>query len=178
MGNTYLCIGDDPTSPTAFGNTCMLVPIHEGGFIEVESLPAGRYLFLNRRDVSNYFNLSAVRAYQSQNLLAYAPTIISDIVPVNRFEIENLTSNLGIRTTRYGDKPTINANGDTTSDYRSCFKFALDDQDFSSATDPFFAMTFHFAEQVFVNALLLVNDLRWGKLGDRTATQNAKFTTT
>ena len=100
MGNTYLCIGDDPTSPTAFGNTCMAVPIHEGGFIDVESLPAGRYFFLNKRDISSWFNLSAVRAYQSLNLLEYAHTIISDIVPRDGFEVENLTSNLGIRTTR------------------------------------------------------------------------------
>ena len=127
MGNTYLCIGDDPTSPTAFGNTCIAVPIHEGGFIDVESLPAGRYLFLNRRDVSIFLNLSAVRAYQSQNLLAYAPTIISDIVPLDGFEVENLTSNLGIRTTRWGSEPVINANGGTTSDFNSCHRFAIID---------------------------------------------------
>ena len=178
MGNTYLCIGDDPTSPTAFGNTCMLVPIHEGGFIVVESLPAGRYFFINRRDVADVFNLSAVRAYQSLNLLEYAHTISSDIVPLAGYEVENQTSNLGIRTTRWDMMPIINASGDTTSDFNSCHRYAIIDQDFSGISDPFLAMTFHFAEQVFVNALLLVNDMQNGRFGSVSANVNAQNTAT
>lgn len=49
FGNTYLCMGNDSSAPTAAGNTCTTVPIHEGGFIDIESLPAARFFFFDRR---------------------------------------------------------------------------------------------------------------------------------
>ena len=145
----------------------MTVPIHEGGFIVVESLPAGRYFFFDRRGIAEEINLSVMRAYQSQNLLKYAPTIISDIVAIPGFEVENLTSNLEVRTTRWNVNPVEDAFGNKTTDFESCFRFDVASQD-PSSLDPFFATTFHFADEVFVNALLLVNDVRYGKLGEQT----------
>ena len=63
FANLFLCLGNDPSSPTAPGNTCTSLPIHDGGFINVESLPAGRYLFIYRKDLSEEMNLAVVRAF-------------------------------------------------------------------------------------------------------------------
>ena len=70
----YICIGDDPSEPTAIGNVCSTVPIHTGGFIIVD-LPEGRYVFLDRRDSAysefegDWWHLSAAMAFQTPNLL-------------------------------------------------------------------------------------------------------------
>ena len=49
FGNLHICIGNDPSSPTASGNTCSTESIHDGGIIILD-LPAGRYIYLDRRD--------------------------------------------------------------------------------------------------------------------------------
>ena len=83
FANLYFCMGNDPSQPDAPGNTCS-VPIHEGGFIDVESLPAGRYLFIHRKDKNRPINIATVRAFQSTNLLdpEYGAKIINDYIPV------------------------------------------------------------------------------------------------
>ena len=84
FGNLYICMGNDPSHPTAPGNICLLVPIYEGGFINVESLPAARYVFLYRKDFTGVFNLSSARAFQAPNLLEQPDvTIIADYTSVN-----------------------------------------------------------------------------------------------
>ena len=62
FGNLHICIGNDPSSPTAPGNTCSTEPLHEGGIIILD-LPAGRYVFLDRRDKAIKFNLSTAIAF-------------------------------------------------------------------------------------------------------------------
>ena len=58
-------------------------------------LPAGRYLYLDRRGITVRFKLSAVRAFQSHSLLSLGATIIPDYTPVAGYEPDNLTKNLG-----------------------------------------------------------------------------------
>ena len=62
FGNLHICIGNNPSSPTAAGNTCSIVAIHDGGFIIVD-LPSGRYVFLDRRNKADIFNLSTAIAF-------------------------------------------------------------------------------------------------------------------
>ena len=123
FGNLYICIGNDPDSPTAPGNQCIAVPIHDSGFIDLENLPAGRYVFLDRRDVAKYFNLSSARAFQYPNLLEYkfGVTIIADYIPEPGYGKENLNTNLGIRTTRKEKSPVIDATGTTDPSIESCY---------------------------------------------------------
>ena len=124
FGNLYICIGNDPSSPTAPGNTCSTEPIHEGGFIILD-LPAGRYIFFDRRDkTGRWFNLSTAIAFQTPNLLEpqFGATIIADHNGTVGYEKENLNSNLGIRTMRPNVNPTIDADGNTTTDFNSCFR--------------------------------------------------------
>ena len=123
FGNLYVCIGDDPSSPTAPGNKCIAVPIHDGGFINLESLPAGRYVFLDRRDVADYFNLSAVRAFQFPNLLEskFGAIMIADYTLLDAsYGKENLTTNLGTRTSKR-DELVIDADGNTDLSINSCY---------------------------------------------------------
>ena len=49
FGNLHICIGNDPSSPTAPGNICSTEPIHDSGIIILD-LPSGRYIFFDRRD--------------------------------------------------------------------------------------------------------------------------------
>lgn len=69
---TQVCIGDDPTYPTASSNSCSS-KINEGGFIDLD-LPPGRYIFIYREVMfgSYYYNLAEVRVYQSPNLIGSA----------------------------------------------------------------------------------------------------------
>jgi len=113
-------MGSNPDSPTANGNTCTTTPIHEGGIIVI-NLPAGRYIFLDRRDLADRFNIAAVRAFQSPNLLAYGATIIADYTPVTGYEKENLLTNFGVRTTRADLSPIIDATGGTDPSIESCY---------------------------------------------------------
>ena len=62
LGYLHICIGNDPSSPTAPGNTCSTEPINNGGFIILD-LPTGRYIFLDRRDNASEFNLSTAIAF-------------------------------------------------------------------------------------------------------------------
>ena len=60
FGNLHICMGNDKSSPTAPGNTCLTEPfddvddelneeaIHEGGIFNLEPLPAARYVFIYR----------------------------------------------------------------------------------------------------------------------------------
>ena len=122
--NLFICIGNDLSSPTAFGNVCSLVPIHEGGFIILE-LPAGRYVFLDRRANTTYpFNLSVARVSQTPNLLEPAhgaATILADYESIVGYPKENLTSSLGVRTMRYDLAPVKDAAGNTEASLNSCY---------------------------------------------------------
>ena len=63
FGNLHICIGNNPASPTALGNTCSIEPIYEGGFI-ILNLPPGRYVFFDRRDKDGVeANYSVARAF-------------------------------------------------------------------------------------------------------------------
>ena len=101
FGNLYICIGNDPSSPTAPGNTCSPEPIHDSGLIILD-LPAGRYIFLDRRNKSAWFGLSTVIAFQTPNLLEpeFGAIIIADYTPETGLGKENLNSNLGVRVMR------------------------------------------------------------------------------
>ena len=116
--NLHICIGNDPTSPTAPGNTCSTEPIHDGGFF-ILALPAGRYIFLDRRDGIDleYFNLSNAIAFQNPNLLEpeFGAIIIADYTPVAGYDKENLNTNLGTRTMRFDISPVIDADINTDS---------------------------------------------------------------
>ena len=94
-------MGNNRAYPTAPGNTCSTEPIYEGGFIVVD-LPAGRYVFLDRRDKFWEFNLSTAIAFQNPNLLEpeFGAIIIADYTPETGLGKENLNSNLGVRVMR------------------------------------------------------------------------------
>ena len=62
MDDSYFCIGSDPSDPEASGNICLIIPFHDGGFIDVSSLPEGQYFFYLRIG-SNHVYLSAIRAF-------------------------------------------------------------------------------------------------------------------
>ena len=80
-------------------------------------LPAGRYIFLDRRNIFDRLAFSTVIAFQNPNLLEpeFGATIIADYPPELGHEKENLTSNLEIRTARFDVYPVIDASGTTDS---------------------------------------------------------------
>ena len=164
-------MGNDKSRPDAPGNTCTSIPIHEGGFFDVESLPAGRYLFIYRKDKNAVINLAAVRAFQSPNLLEYGAKIIHDYTPTLGYEAKNLITHLDVRSSRWNKKPVIDAYGTTTTAFNSCFRVATNQ---ISTGDPFVTTIDHSVE-VFVNAVLLVLDVRAGKLGSRPLTTLDKY---
>ena len=148
LGNLHICIGNDPSSPTAPGNTCSTEPIHDGGII-ILVLPAGRYIFLDRRDKADYFNLSTAIAFQTPNLLEpeFGANIIADYTPIPGYEKENLNTNLGIRAMRFDVDPTIDAAGNTDSTIKSCFKILTSQ---ITPGDPF-AMTIDLKKEHFIH---------------------------
>lgn len=67
---TQICVGDDPSFPTAQGNECSQ-KYYEGGFLDLDLSP-GRYIFLYREDSvplsgagdkSYFYNVAEVRVY-------------------------------------------------------------------------------------------------------------------
>ena len=130
------------------------------------ALPAGRYVFLDRRDKAYFFNLSTLIAFQTPNLLEleFGATIIADYTPDPGHEKENLNTNLDKRVSRNAAYPTtINATGTTTIDTSiiSCFKIETSQ---ITPGDPF-AMTFDLKKEYFIYSVLLVQNVLNGILG-------------
>ena len=116
-------MGNDPSHPTSPGNICLIVPIYEGGFINVESLPTARYVFLYRRkDFIGAFNLSSARAFQAPNLLEQPDVaIIADYTSPNSYQKENLITNMDVRVASKLDNPVVDSAGNATNDFDSCY---------------------------------------------------------
>ena len=125
MGSSYICVGNNSANPPAAGNTCTTIPFFDGGFITV-SLPHGRYVYIFRiggiiGSPDQNYNISQVRLYGLPNLVATA-TAITTYSPVSAiYGHINLTTNLNIRSARWGWKPLINAAG-TSATFSSCFR--------------------------------------------------------
>ena len=173
MANSWICIGNDPSDPQASGNTCILIPFHDSAFIDVSMLPAGRYLFYLRTDLADYVNLSAMRAFLSQNLLEKSPpTVITSWIPVAGLGPENLTTNLRSRTSEAAQLPIIDENGTTTTAYKSCFKALIADQ--NGPLDPN-VLSLYFQDEVFVNSVFLALDTLGGFLGSVSTADLIKY---
>ena len=173
MANSWICIGNNPSDPRASGNTCILISFHDGAFIDVSMLPAGRYLFYLRTDLAESINLSAMRAFLSPNLLEKSPpTIITSWIPVAGLGPENLTTNLRSRTSRAAQLPIIDENSTTTTLFKSCFKALIADQ-----TGPLDlnVLSLYFQDEVFVNSVFLALDTLGGVLGSVSTADLAKY---
>ena len=104
-----------------------------------------------------------VTAFQNANLLEseFGAIIIADYNPETGFEKENLNTNLGIRNMRFDVDPTIDANGNTDSSIKSCFKILTSQ---ITPGDPF-AMTINLKKVYFIHSVLFVQDVLSGILG-------------